>query len=113
MTYLLDTSTFLWAASDPGKLSPKARRVCASGAAQRLVSVASLWEIAIKCSIGKLEILNPAAALPSWILNLDARVLSVELCMLTRCIAFHCCVSTLRSHAGRAGGSRKSGARDQ
>jgi hypothetical protein len=31
MKYLLDTHTFLWAASDPARLSPKAAEACATG----------------------------------------------------------------------------------
>ena len=78
MTYLLDTSTFLWAATKPGALSWKAARICESATASRFVSVSSLWEITVKCSIGKLSIVNPMGALPAWIENLGARVLSVE-----------------------------------
>jgi PIN domain nuclease of toxin-antitoxin system len=78
VTYLLDTSTFLWAASSPRFLSRRARRICESTSATRLVSAASLWELATKCSIGKLSIANAQAALPAWLLNLDARVLPIE-----------------------------------
>jgi PIN domain nuclease of toxin-antitoxin system len=37
-----------------------------------------LWEIAVKCSIGKLEIADPATRLPAWIVALGARVLPIE-----------------------------------
>ena len=52
MTYLLDTATFLWAVTDPGKLSRRARRICESQRETLIVSVASLWEIMIKCASG-------------------------------------------------------------
>ncbi len=78
MTYLLDTSTFLWAAAKPRALSRKAKRICESPAVSRLVSVASLSEIAVKCSIGKLSIVDPARSLPVWVVNLGARVLSLD-----------------------------------
>jgi PIN domain nuclease of toxin-antitoxin system len=55
--YLLDTHTFLWAASDPSRLSARATELCETG--DLLLSVASVWEIAIKVQIGKLRIPGP------------------------------------------------------
>ncbi len=52
MKALLDTHVFLWAAVEPEKLSEHARDVCES--AELLLSVASVWEIAIKVQIGRL-----------------------------------------------------------
>lgn len=78
MTYLLDTNTFLWASSSPRALSAKARRICESSAALRVVSVVSLWELLAKCSVGKLAISNAVAALPAWVANLQARILAIE-----------------------------------
>lgn len=54
MKYLLDTHAFLWAASDPSRLSASATQACQTG--QLWLSVASLWEIAIKVQIGRLAI---------------------------------------------------------
>jgi len=76
--YLLDTSTFLWAASDPGKLSRKARRLCESQRETLLFSAASLWEIVIKCGTGGLRIADPARSLPDWLARLGAGALPVE-----------------------------------
>ncbi len=59
MTYLLDTSTFLWAATGPGKLSSAARRVCGSATQTLIVSVVSLWENTIKTGTGRLRIVDP------------------------------------------------------
>ena len=78
MTYLLDTAPFLWAVADPGKLSRKARRICESQRETLVLSVASLWEIMIKCGVGGLRIANPARTLPDWVAALGARVLKVE-----------------------------------
>ena len=78
MTYLLDTAPFLWAVTDPGKLSRKARRICESQRETLVLSVASLWEIMIKCGLGGLRIANPARTLPDWVAALGARVLGVE-----------------------------------
>lgn len=59
MRALIDTSTFLWSISDSDKLSDIARRFIADLENDILLSVASLWEIAIKTSLGKLELLLP------------------------------------------------------
>ncbi|MBV9949693.1 MAG: type II toxin-antitoxin system VapC family toxin [Myxococcales bacterium] len=60
MKLLLDTHVVLWAASDPDRLSPEARTVIEDGSNDVLVSVVSGWEIAIKQSLGKLDLPRPA-----------------------------------------------------
>src|SRR3954452_15629033 len=52
---LVDTYAVLWAVSEPAALSPAARTLLEDPDSEPLVSVASLWEIAIKSSLGKLE----------------------------------------------------------
>ena len=56
MRYLLDTHTLLWARAAPGRLSEEARAVFESNDTAIYVSMATLWECAIKRSIGKLEL---------------------------------------------------------
>lgn len=51
---LLDTSTLLWYAINDPRLSPKAKRIIAKGGC--FLSIASVWEIAIKAGIGKLHL---------------------------------------------------------
>ena len=53
MRLLLDTQVYLWYLGDSRKLSRKAR-VEIAGADEVYVSAASIWEAAIKASIGKL-----------------------------------------------------------
>jgi PIN domain nuclease of toxin-antitoxin system len=53
---LLDTHTFLWAAGDPARLSRKAHRALTTERNELYLSTASLWEMAIKRSLGKLEL---------------------------------------------------------
>ncbi len=53
MTFLLDTHTFLWFINDSPQLSVDAKNLLEADV-DLLLSVASLWEIAIKVSIGKL-----------------------------------------------------------
>jgi PIN domain nuclease of toxin-antitoxin system len=57
---LLDTHVVLWAASDPGRLADEARALLEDGAHEVFVSLVSAWEIAIKQSIGKLDLPSPA-----------------------------------------------------
>lgn len=55
MRVLLDTQVLLWAVLDSPRLGDRARQVI-SGADQVLVSAASVWEVAIKSSVGKLDL---------------------------------------------------------
>ena len=54
MKYLLDTNALLYFFSAPAELSARARRIVRDEGDLR-VSIASLWEIAIKQSLGKLR----------------------------------------------------------
>ena len=56
MTYLLDTHTFLWAINDDPKLPEQVAAVLENGENELYLSIASLWEIAIKVSLGKLQL---------------------------------------------------------
>jgi PIN domain nuclease of toxin-antitoxin system len=59
MRLLLDTHTFLWFILDDPALSSRAHDLIEDPENQRLASVASFWEMAIKASLGKLEIAEP------------------------------------------------------
>ena len=56
MRYLLDTHTLLWARAAPDKLSTDALAILGSADNALYVSIASLWECAIKSAIGKLDV---------------------------------------------------------
>ena len=56
MKLLLDTQTLLWSLDDSVRLGPRARSIIADGANDILVSVASLWEVALKSQVGKLRV---------------------------------------------------------
>lgn len=56
MRYLLDTHTLLWARATPDLLSADALAVLESADNALYLSIASLWECAIKSSIGKLDV---------------------------------------------------------
>ena len=53
MRLLLDTHLLLWAAAEPEKLSAAARELIAAPENDLAFSVASLWEVAIKTSLGR------------------------------------------------------------
>lgn len=59
MRYLLDTHTLLWFISEDQKLSDRARRLILDSNSEIFLSIASLWEIAIKVNIGKLALDKP------------------------------------------------------
>ena len=57
MSVLLDTQAFLWWVSDDDRLTRPARKTIAS--ARCFLSSASCWEMAIKASLGKLDVPRP------------------------------------------------------
>lgn len=59
MTHLLDTHTFLWFINNDDALSSPAKALIEDSAHTIYLSVASIWEMAIKSSLGKLAIPSP------------------------------------------------------
>jgi len=59
MKLLLDTHTFLWFIIGNPNLSVNARALIEGQANEKYFSIASLWEVAIKVSIGKLVLSAP------------------------------------------------------
>lgn len=55
MKLLLDTHTFIWFVTDDPKLSSIAKRLIEDEHNEKSFSIASIWEMAIKHSIGKLN----------------------------------------------------------
>ena len=56
MRVLLDTHSFLWFVDGSASLSPTARILIEDADNQPFLSMASLWEMAIKISLGKLTL---------------------------------------------------------
>jgi PIN domain nuclease of toxin-antitoxin system len=80
MRALIDTSVFLWTISGSDRLSDNAHQFIANLENDILLSVVSLWEIAIKTSLGKLELLLPFNQLiPEQLEQNAITVLPVEL----------------------------------
>lgn len=63
MNILLDTHILLWYLTDNPKLSDAHAQLIDNAAYKKYISIASLWEIAIKVSMGKLEINQPIETL--------------------------------------------------
>ena len=61
MRYLLDTCTLIWMASEPAKLSNRAKGVLDSSADLYLSDV-SAWEICLKWEAGKMRLPQPPRA---------------------------------------------------
>jgi PIN domain nuclease of toxin-antitoxin system len=59
MRLLLDTQTFLWFSEGSQNLSIAARTVIEDPEHERYLSIASIWELAIKMRIGKLTLPLP------------------------------------------------------
>ena len=59
MRLLLDTHAFLWFASGDRRLSRRARAAMETEGAELYISAASVWEMAIKASLGRLTLPAP------------------------------------------------------
>jgi PIN domain nuclease of toxin-antitoxin system len=79
MRLLLDTHAFLWFITADSRLGANAKSAIENQANQRLLSTASLWEMAIKFSLGKLKLAKPFDTLIAEQLAANAiDILSIE-----------------------------------
>jgi PIN domain nuclease of toxin-antitoxin system len=78
MTILVDTRTFLWFVSGDARLTPRARRAIENTGDGWVLSAASVWEIAIKSSLGRLTLPAPANEYVSDKVRLGLRILAIE-----------------------------------
>ena len=75
--YLLDTHAMLWYLRDSPELSTSAHSLI-DRAEYVAVSIASFWEIAIKQSIGKMQLCMTIPELESLCLDRDIHVLPIQ-----------------------------------
>lgn len=61
MNLLLDSHAFLWFCLGDTRLSKAALQALSAAGARRWISIASLWELNIKASLGKLILHRPLA----------------------------------------------------
>lgn len=91
MDVLLDTHILLWAWSGDKRLTKVHRNLLASIDVRSVVSIVSIWEIAIKSSLGKLELSAPleelVASLPQF--HMDLLPLQMEHVQLVATLPFH------------------------
>ncbi|MBK7001131.1 MAG: type II toxin-antitoxin system VapC family toxin [Rhodoferax sp.] len=69
MKFLLDTHLLLWAAGEPQRLSAKARALINDSENALFFSAASLWEITIKNSLGRVDFVVDARLLRRGLLD--------------------------------------------
>lgn len=74
--FLLDTHAFLWLAAEPKRIAPRVRRRLQESTANLFLSAASIWEMAIKSSLGKLRLELPLGEL------IDSQTASMGLSIL-------------------------------
>lgn len=80
MKYLLDTHSLIWFIGGDAQLSSRARQLMEDKENELLVSIASLWEMAIKVSLGKLTLQRPFEELfPSQLNRNSIEILGVAI----------------------------------
>ncbi|MBM3144645.1 MAG: type II toxin-antitoxin system VapC family toxin [Chloroflexi bacterium] len=92
MNLLLDTHAFLWFIAGDTSLSQSARAAIEDLGNNRYLSMASMWEIAIKISFGKLELSEPFEALiPKQLADNSIELLGIsfEHTVLVSSMPFH------------------------
>jgi len=79
MRLLLDTHAFIWAATLDERLSSTARDLLLNADNELFLSTASIWEIAIKTSIGKLILKQPIEQTINEQIQINGlRILNIE-----------------------------------
>ena len=61
MRALLDSHTILWAETDDDRLPPAVRRLIEDPRSRLVLSVATTWELTLKCLAGRLRLPEPPA----------------------------------------------------
>jgi PIN domain nuclease of toxin-antitoxin system len=75
---LLDTHSFIWFVEDNSSLSPHARMLIEEPTNDVFLSIASVWEMAIKVSLGKLNLSQPFDLfIPNQLLLNDITLLDI------------------------------------
>jgi len=75
---LLDTHTLLWVIGKSYELSPRMKDYITDCDNEVYVSAISLWEIALKCSIGKLELNFEVEDIPVYCTKFGFRLIPLD-----------------------------------
>ena len=78
MTLLVDTHAFLWFMAGDRRLTGRARRAIDSAGQAWCLSAASVWEMAIKSSLGRLTLPAPVELYVAEKVQDGLRVLAIE-----------------------------------
>lgn len=78
MRILLDTHALIWHREGSDRLSPTAGRMIADSMNQVVISIASLWEMSIKRSLGKLPTLDSPVEILAIYQRVGAKLLPVS-----------------------------------
>lgn len=78
MRYLIDSHTFLWFGTDDQLLPTRVRDIIFSHGNDIAISIASIWEIGIKYSIGKLPLKSNVLGLEQEAIDLDIEIIPVS-----------------------------------
>ena len=92
MRALIDTSSFLWFIGGSERLSSNAREFMEDFDNELFMSIASLWEIAIKVSINKLDLAEPFDTfIPEKIEENEINILQISISHLSEMMSlpFH------------------------
>jgi PIN domain nuclease of toxin-antitoxin system len=91
MSIILDTHTFLWFVSGDDKLSENSKNCILNNTDTTYVSIASIWEIAIKLSINKLTINGSFDSIIQDIKNNGFKLLNInfEHLSIVKRLSFH------------------------
>jgi PIN domain nuclease of toxin-antitoxin system len=81
--YLLDTHTAIWSFSDDKRLSLRAEQIILDSSNNISISIASVWELAIKIGIGKMKFPGNSANFVRVAEDNDFLVIPIEPSYLT------------------------------
>lgn len=87
MSYLIDTHTLIWYINLDKKLSPLAEKTI-SNQPNIFIGIDSLWEIAVKMSLGKLQIIGDFNLFFEDIKNMAISILDISQADLNHSILF-------------------------
>ena len=79
MRLLIDTHVLIWTLEGSSRLSARAKALLRDAEHEHWVSVASVWEIAIKSSIQKLKLSRPLQELEQGIVGAGFRILDITI----------------------------------
>ena len=91
MRVLLDTHALLWHFEDSAALSPSARNIINNPQNRLFISAASIWELSIKSSLGKLRLEAPIREIVGGYVKTGSTLLSMtpEHAMATEALPWH------------------------